>query len=236
MESLEALANYLMSEARTTERGSDQAKKVAKEHVPGDRIKDPAALAREFRWRVRLACGYASDEEGHARRKAKPVPSSSVEPVVNGASNGSGSKRKREDAATESVSGQAQPLFKNFKPKKWDIDEEAADPPEVLTAHGRKPDDNNTWSEQWREWNGERGDGSSEAKVRRRREVLVRVRRTGKGLERQRIERVVEEWSWAEEVVEASSNAMVVDGAVDSVELITQPVEVKAEDAMATDS
>ena len=49
LEGIEALADFLVSEARTMERGSDSAKRQAKEDVPGDRIKDAPALARELR-------------------------------------------------------------------------------------------------------------------------------------------------------------------------------------------
>ena len=67
---LVALADFLVSEARLIERGSDPLRKEAKEQVPGDKIKDPAALARELRWRVRLAAGLASDTESANKSKA----------------------------------------------------------------------------------------------------------------------------------------------------------------------
>ena len=45
------------------ERGNDHAKREAREQVPNDRVKDAPALARELRWRVRLARGESSDDE-----------------------------------------------------------------------------------------------------------------------------------------------------------------------------
>ena len=71
LDSVEVLAEFLVSEARTMERGTDQTKKEAKDQVPGDRIKDAGAMARELRWRVRLAGGYESDDDSRLRRKPK---------------------------------------------------------------------------------------------------------------------------------------------------------------------
>ncbi|KAF7359459.1 Jumonji superfamily protein [Mycena sanguinolenta] len=174
--SLLALADFLVSEARILERGSDQAKKEAKDQVPSDRVKDPAAVARELRWRLRLAAGNSSDDEGVT---VKP--------------NGAGVKRKRTAEAEDE-----RPRFKNFKPRRWDSVVEKADEDETRVVKARKPtEDDEAWKEQWVEWtiNGAEGD-ASDAQVKSRTETIVRIRRTGEGLERQRVERVVESWEW----------------------------------------
>jgi hypothetical protein len=219
MESLEYLAGYLVSEARLMERGTDQAKKAAKEHVPGDRIKDPAALAREFRWRVRLAAGFNSDDEGPSRRKGKAQAAAVAEAIVNGNpngpasshSNGNASKRKRE----EDNSGEAAPasLFRNFKPKAWLVEHETRGEEEPLVRRAPRPDplDDQSLKDQWNEWKEEWEEAPEleDADVSRRRDVLVRARRTADGLERQRIERTYERWSWRSR---DEKGDMVVDG------------------------
>jgi len=48
---------------RTIEKGTEAAKREAKEQVPFDKIKDPASMARELRWRVRAAAGVDSGVE-----------------------------------------------------------------------------------------------------------------------------------------------------------------------------
>ncbi|KAF8185034.1 hypothetical protein K438DRAFT_1837300 [Mycena galopus ATCC 62051] len=174
--SLLALADFLVSEVRLLERGSDQAKKEAKEQIPADRVKDPAAVARELRWRVRLAAGNASDDEG-----------ATVKP------NGAGVKRKRTADAEDE-----RPRFKNFKPRRWDSVVEKSDEGETRVVKARKPvGDDEAWKEQWVEWstNGVESD-AGDAQVKSRTETIVRIRRTGEGLERQRVERVVESWEW----------------------------------------
>ncbi|KAH9483854.1 JmjC domain-containing histone demethylation protein 1 [Psilocybe cubensis] len=65
------LAEFLVSEARVLETGSDAAKKEAKESIPADRVKDGPAVARELRWRVKQAMGYASDEEGSKTKRQR---------------------------------------------------------------------------------------------------------------------------------------------------------------------
>lgn len=173
--SLLALAEFLVSEVRILERGSDQAKKEAKEQIPTDRVKDAAAVARELRWRVRLAAGNASDDEG-----------STVKP------NGSGVKRKR------TADDDERPRFKNFKPRRWDNVIEKSEEGEARTVKARKPsEDDGEWKERWVEWtNGVAESDAAEVQVKSRTETIVRIRRTGEGLERQRVERVVESWEW----------------------------------------
>jgi hypothetical protein len=108
---------FLVSEARIMERGSEAAKKEARENVPGDKVKDPSILARELRWRVRNAAGVDSDAElGGDDASIVPIkrePGSSRETV----------KRRRRDDST--------PLFKNWQPPEWNHVEDSP----VQTAH-----------------------------------------------------------------------------------------------------
>ncbi|KAI0646748.1 Clavaminate synthase-like protein [Trametes meyenii] len=187
LESVEALAEFLVAESRTIERGTDPAKRQAKEEVPGDRIKDAPALARELRWRVRHAAGYSSDDDSRSSRRTKSA--------VNGEANGVGNKRKRiaMDSSDDSLE-----LFRNFKRPSWDRVDEQPTAKESWTVRVRRP---NTKSQDWlKEWvdgsgGAEAGDGD-EAHVERKRDVIIKVRKTAKGLERQRVERVLEEWMW----------------------------------------
>ncbi|EEB97929.1 hypothetical protein MPER_02654 [Moniliophthora perniciosa FA553] len=106
-----ALADFLVSEARILERGSEHHKKEIKEQVPYDRVKDAPAVARELRWRVRHALGSTSDDESNSRDRNGNGNSTGV------ARNGK-RKRARSDSASETP-----PLtlrFKNFKPETWD--------------------------------------------------------------------------------------------------------------------
>lgn len=169
-ESIESLADFLVSEARLMERGSEATKKEAKEQVP-DRIKDAPALARELRWRSRLAAGHFSDAEDEPK-------------AVNGA------KRKLEE-----TSGPV--LFRNFQPRKWDqiIDRPTDEESQKIAT--RKPESLEGWTEAWVDKMDLEVDGEGgEADVSRRRTVIVKARLTETGLERQRIERVVENWVW----------------------------------------
>ncbi|KAG9089737.1 JmjC domain-containing histone demethylation protein 1, partial [Ceratobasidium sp. 392] len=75
LEGLTALASFLVGEARSIERGTG---KEAREHVPGDRIKEPGALARELRWRVRNARGVDSDGEGGPMHVPAPTHTAGV--------------------------------------------------------------------------------------------------------------------------------------------------------------
>ncbi|KAM6500801.1 jumonji superfamily protein [Amanita muscaria] len=178
MTSVLALAEFLVSEARLLENGSEHSKKEAKDQIPNDRIKDAPAMARELHWRTRLVVyGSASDEEG--------------EKIFGEAVN---RKRKR---AGESQEPDDKLPFKNFRPKKWDNSTE-----EVLGKESRlirisKPEDEK-WKEKWSGWTDlvdEEGDEQF-AQVTHSRDVIVRVRKTARGIERQRIERIVEELVW----------------------------------------
>ena len=170
------LAEFLVSEARILEKGSEQAKKEAKEQIPTDRIKDAPAVARELRWRAKRALGYSSDDEGKGKYSPTPV---------------AGSKRRRMDEEEEETS-----QFKNFKPKPWDAVVTTKDDENVSTCRAGKPGTDGEWTGRWMA--GTEGEGSgAEATVKKGREVVVKVRRTRTGVERQRIERTVEEWTWS---------------------------------------
>ena len=173
------------------ERGNEQAKKTAKDEVPGDRIKDAPALARELRWRVRLVNGYTSDGDVRSRRKLQPNG------VSNGSSSGSATK-KRKRSEEEADVEEASQMFLHFKPRRWDGVVTYPAEKEVRTIKSKEPaGDETEWTESWTVATDidMREDGE-DAMVERRREVVVKVRRTAKGLERQRIERTLEEWTW----------------------------------------
>jgi len=183
-----ALADFLVSECRILERGPDIAKKEAKEQVPSDRVKDPSGMAREFRWRVQHALNGPSEDE---------ASDSGGSVVRNG-----GRKRKR--TRSESVSEPSAPAkFKNFKPKPWDAIRETAAKPDTRTLRVQKPDmDSDEWKERWLlEWEDPETKDDAivepQAEVKLHEVVMTKLRKTAKGLERERIQRVVEEWQWA---------------------------------------
>ena len=190
LESVEALANFLVAEARAIERGNDHAKREAREQVPNDRVKDAPALARELRWRVRLARGESSDDEGRGHRKAIKANGS-----VDSLSNGAGTKRKR-SPVTEDIA-----MFRNFRPRQW---ERITNEPVLHDSHmakARRPAPNSDdWMARWAEWKDDDSrkaeEGVEDARVERRKDVILKVRRTETGIERQRVERVLETWVW----------------------------------------
>lgn len=204
LESVEALANFLVAEARAIERGNDHAKRESKEQVPNDRVKDAPALARELRWRVRLARGESSDDEGRGHRKTIKSNGS-----VDSLSNGAGTKRKRSLVAEDTA------MFRNFKPRQWErvINEPVHCESRVVKARRPAPNGED-WKTRWAEWTGD-GDekdeeGAQEAQVERRKDVIVKVRKTERGIERQRVERVMEMWVWEGVGEEADAKAPVV--------------------------
>lgn len=178
-----SLADFLVSEARILETGTEQAKKEVREQIPADRIKDAPAAARELRWRAKLALGYSSDDEGTGgTRKAKK----SVTPPV-------GFKRKHVEDHDEIA------YFRNFKPKPWDavvaVKKEAN---QTRVSKAARPSDGDEWTSRWVTEADAKDEEEEEATVESCQEVVVKVRRTVKGLERQRIERTIEDWTWAE--------------------------------------
>lgn len=164
------------------ERGTEVAKREAKENVPSDRVKDAPALARELRWRVRLAAGATSDDEDLGR----PVQTNMV----------NGHKRKRSPASA-AVGVQ----FRNFQPKGWDVVNELPRESDERVVNIHRPKTSDIWEREWMEWNKESEDQAQEerATVEKTRDVMIKVRKTENGLERQRIERVMEKWVWKAE-------------------------------------
>ena len=174
-----------MSEARILETGTEQAKKEVREQIPADRIKDAPAAARELRWRAKLALGYSSDDEGTGgTRKAKKAATPPI-----------GFKRKRVEDHDEIAH------FRNFKPKPWDavvaVKKEAN---QTRVSKAARPSDGDEWTSRWitEVEVKDEAEEEEEATVESCQEVVVKVRRTVKGLERQRIERTIEDWTWAE--------------------------------------
>ena len=184
LESIAALAGFLVSEVRIIERGTDQAKRESREQVPAERVKDAAAMARELRWRARIAAGYRSDDE------------SDDGVATNGLTlNGVRSKRKRLEV--QHAEG-GHPLFRNFKPRAWENVVETAIESNTHALTVRRLPENEDLKEGWMDWKDEfiEEEEGQPVDVNRRRHVSVKVRRTLGGVERQRVERVIEDWVW----------------------------------------
>ncbi|KAJ3723511.1 jumonji protein [Lentinula guzmanii] len=171
LDSLSSLVDFLLSETRVLERGSVQAKKEAKEQIPHDRVKDGPALARELAWRLRHASGNASDDE-HTT-----------------STNGVGYKRKRIRSRSDSP-----PKFRNFRPKGWDKVVETKGELDPRTLHLRRGEE----IEKWTEWdNYQESENEPAVEINSRKNVITKVRLKTEGvLERERIERIVEVWTW----------------------------------------
>lgn len=124
IEGMSALADFLVGQVRIMEGGSEQARREAREQVPADRVKDAAVVARELRWRVRLAMGTPSDAEGPKKGAAHGVFSGMK-------------KRKRESPAD----ARDAILFRHFLPKIWDRVEREMEGGERKSMRVRRPDD-----------------------------------------------------------------------------------------------
>ncbi|KAF9452791.1 jumonji superfamily protein [Macrolepiota fuliginosa MF-IS2] len=181
--SLAALAEFLVSEVRVLEHGADAAKKEVKEQIPTDRVKDAPAVARELRWRLRLVAGSASDDEGSKKAER-----------TNGHTNGIKRRRVESEGLEDGTL-----RFRNFKPRVWDRIEEKVEDLGTESKQATQPGTGDGWADTWidpddRAMNVTEGD--QDAQVVHQRTVIVKVRKTAKGLERQRIERTVEQWLW----------------------------------------
>ncbi len=177
------------------ERGPDSLRRDARDQVPNDKVKDAPAVARELRWRVRLAQGYASDEDQSSRFRAGEPMAKEV-----------GRKRKRDPEFSQAVQGDFK--FRNFQPKIWEaLAEEQEEGVQHLTVQPTQ--DISSLTEGWTDWKEEpirsRMVNGDKVEVGRRRQVIVKTRRTVHGFERQRVERVVETWNW-DDVGDASVN------------------------------
>ncbi|KAI0086684.1 Clavaminate synthase-like protein [Irpex rosettiformis] len=223
LESVEALAEFLVGEVRTMERGSESAKREAKDQVPSDCVKDAPSLARELRWRVRLTNGYASDDDSKHRRKGNvAAPSSAAHHSA------VTKKRKRGEADTEVDPDGSYTPFLHFKPRSWDAMAAYPTEKDSRAVKSRRPIfEQAEWAKELLDWKdgGEDAEDAPEAAIERRRDVIVKVRRTEKGIERQRVERVLEEWSWTDDGTRHSAN----------INLLPDSVSVKAESNGAAD-
>ncbi|TEB36060.1 Clavaminate synthase-like protein [Coprinellus micaceus] len=181
-----ALADFLVSEVRILENGNEQAKKEVKEQIPVDRVKDAPALARELRWRARLALEYPSDDESEGKGKERERSKSGS----------SAMKRKRSEEETPV----AAMVFKNFRPKKWDGSAQVTEGEQTkrVRTSGPKPGEGD-WASAWLENAVVDEEANSGPLVRTRKERYTRVRKTERGMERQVIERRIETWEWDSE-------------------------------------
>lgn len=175
------------------ERGTEGARKEARERVPTERVKDAAALARELRWRIRLAVHGMSEDEGDLqdgqRRRNR------VDAVVHSAN---GAKRKHDDREFIVNADERTSAVKNLAPKVWDkLDVKTFDETRLRKKARRPSKDLIDWTGAWMDWENENvGSFGDECEVERKGERVARVRRTPWGIERQRLERTVEVWRW----------------------------------------
>jgi F-box/leucine-rich repeat protein 10/11 len=199
LESLDVLGTFLISEVRVLEKGSESGKREAKDMIPTDKIKDAPALARELRWRVRLAMGYSSGDESKGRAKSSTTPS------TNGTA-----KRKREGSEVSSAArrGADEPttMYKNFKPRDWDVERKVPGGLSLIRRKAAKPV-GETVGERWIEWDDTPAspremEADDEAQVEIKRDVVTRARRFVRDgavyVERHRAERILELWRWPE--------------------------------------
>ncbi|KAF8271808.1 jumonji protein [Lactarius quietus] len=198
LESVEALSEFLVSEVRAMERSPESVKRDIRDQVPGDKVKDAPAVARELRWRVRLAGGYTSDGD-HVDRAREPTPKDV------------GRKRKRDsepppaDLAISNTS-----IFRNFQPQTWEtVEEEHEESSRHLTVRNIGP-----LVESLSEWKDEPPSAMEghEVEVGRKKQVILKTRKTDGGFERQRIERVLERWKWDDAVLEEADVAQTPKG------------------------
>jgi hypothetical protein len=210
LESVEALANFLVSEVRLVEKSGEGNRREAREMVPLDKVKDPAALARELRWRVRMAMGAGSGDEGRSKPRLNAVAANGVV------------KRKRE-VTDVGAKSEEEVHTKNYQPKGWDMERRVPGGLSFLRRKAAKPQEDKA-EEGWMEWDSNgmgqvAQQGEDEAEVEVKRDVTVRARRYVKDgmlyLERHRAERVLEIWRW--------EDASVGDGTLRSVKAEETP-------------
>ncbi|GJJ12487.1 hypothetical protein Clacol_006729 [Clathrus columnatus] len=207
LESLVALADFLVSEARIIESRFNSAanieaiRKEAKDAVPVDKVKDASALARELRWRVRNALGLSSDDEN----TSKKTKSSGISAYNRGV------KRKREsvDIGEHSEKGEIMQTqsFRNWVPPGWDKEthvprqtiKEVRQLDRPIFNENEKELEN--WADDWIN-KGDQANGirTEEVSVETTTDIIVKIRRiqsdTGDVMERQRVERKLEVFRW----------------------------------------
>lgn len=212
LEGMDALATFLTRESRIMERktSTEAARKDSKEQVPAT-IKDPAALAREFRWRVRLAAGHDSGDE--LESPFHKTTTNGASSSANGSKRGSAAASKRKRGGGGADEREPGPRFKGFIPRNWDtmslrkIEEgvsDEVDVPALPTA-----DDGLEWFDSLERRDADTdtamdgGASSHRAKRARTTDEVVKLRRTlGKGgevvaIERETIRRVYESWTFS---------------------------------------
>ncbi|KAG9003942.1 JmjC domain-containing histone demethylation protein 1 [Tulasnella sp. JGI-2019a] len=212
LEGLVALSDFLMSEIRLIESGGGRGgtevvvagRREAKDMVPLDRVKDPSALAREFRWRVRMAVDGESGDEGGGKGAIKGAKGKAVTlkrkrgmAGLNGkedsaAATGGGLTRSRESSAISMLSPSDNsnhnqtPIFRNYVPREWDS---------VKRGSGSIARTSGVTTLAVTEANdlGARGD------LETRTDTVVKLRRIGDGkkVERETVTRVKEVWTLA---------------------------------------
>jgi len=168
LESMLSLSQFLVSEVRTTEK-KGSTNRESREAIPGDKIKDAPALARELRWRVRIALGGESGDEHRSRQKPAAV------------TNGANNKRKRPLPEDEEVNGGAEAQrFRHFKPRTWDAERRLPTSHGVLERQVGKDVPESFWLD-WTEAPDESDsapfEGVTAAKARCTTDTLVRLHR-----------------------------------------------------------
>lgn len=136
LEGLIALADFLMGEIRLIESNAvggvePVGRREAKEMVPPDRVKDPSALAREFRWRVRFLVndGDSGDEgfgfkasgvRGGAASKARALLGQKRKRGAT-TTHENDEEPSREGSSAISIAASHPPsIFKHYEPRAWD--------------------------------------------------------------------------------------------------------------------
>jgi len=192
LEGLGALADFLVSEARVIERGPEAARKETREQIPGEKVKDPSALAREFRWRVRMAAGQASDAEGQSVSKTKREGSIASSGKDQTESVSAKRKRLNDDHEVKKKG----PKFKGFSPRPWDDIQRRSMEDGTTSERVVHPtsDSSDSWLSTWVEDKADK----VVAEVERTSDEVVKVRRVDDDgslvLERHVITRVQEVW------------------------------------------
>nr|AUT12061.1 JSTF1 [Flammulina velutipes] len=181
--SLTKLADFLVGQVRELEWGDEAAKKEVRDQIPHDRVKDAPAVARELRWRLRLATGNSSEDES----ETKIVP--------NGSARGKGNKRKRASTEESVVEPDEHgPVrFKNYRPRGWDKVEFVTVPVETREVKRRRPET----EEEVKGWADKEIEGDDVGSVATTKQVVTKVRRTKDGIEKEHIERVLEVWKFS---------------------------------------
>jgi len=194
LEGLQALSDFLISEARLIERSgsagsSESIRRDAKEQVPAEKVKDAPALAREFRWRLHLVTDGDSGNEGGGHRQVNGMKNGhgvgqTRAKSLSSAGGGHSSKRKRENSSSSEVKPQ---MFRNFQPRGWDDVHKAG-------GHVERQDDS-TFPSDWNMENVPDSKGSMEV----RSDTIVKSRRYkdeqgNMVVEREKITRVRETW------------------------------------------